>query len=113
MPSVHEAAMYEPLGWKETCFTGFGCSRRKSTLVMSPVSTILTSVSLSYHQHETLLASFSLLACYCSPVPVRRYRQITDWYGTSSKKLVEGACIKRIHADGAIFGSHNTKVVLL
>ena len=51
MPSVQDAAIYEPLGWKVTCFTGLGCSRRKSTFVMSLVSTILTSVSLDVCQH--------------------------------------------------------------
>ena len=55
MPSVHEAAMYEPLGWKVMCLIGFGWSRRKSTLVMSLVSTSLTSVSLKHVSSETLL----------------------------------------------------------
>ena len=104
--------MYEPLGWKVTCFTGFGCSRRKSTFVMSLVSTTLTSVSLIDHQRRNFVLLLFLLACDCSPLPVGGNGEIANWYRTSSKKLIEGACIQRVHADGTIFGSGKEEVIL-
>ena len=79
---------------------------------MSLVSTTLTSVSLIDCQRWNFALLMSLLACDCSPLPVGRNDEVADWYRTASEKLIEGACIEGVHADGAIFGSGNEEVIL-